>query len=390
MRDLWHEGREQLVPLEDLALPAADLEAVADLADEYLAGRQELLDRRERAGQVRPGHGDLLAEDIFCLDDGARLLDCLEFDERLRTGDVLLDAAFLAMDLEAHGDATAGRWFLDRYREATGCSAPTSLEHHYIAYRAFVRAKVECLRARQGASGATAAAAHMLGLCRRHLDAGRIHLVVLGGLPATGKSTLADAVAAADPLRRQWIVLSSDLVRKELAGHPPDTSCAAPYRQGIYSPSWTDRTYKELLRRAEVTLEQGINVVLDASWNRARHREEARRLAAATSAALTEARCVAPLEVCARRIAERHQIVSDADADVLAAMAADYDTWPESQPIGTATHPEDAARTLLARLVGTAPCAVGVGDHARSTGEHDLAARAEEGQSQTTENARLH
>ena len=30
------------------------------------------------------GHGDLLAEDIFCLPDGPRILDCLEFDDRLR------------------------------------------------------------------------------------------------------------------------------------------------------------------------------------------------------------------------------------------------------------------------------------------------------------------
>ena len=30
------------------------------------------------------GHGDLLADDIYCLDDGPRILDCLESDNRLR------------------------------------------------------------------------------------------------------------------------------------------------------------------------------------------------------------------------------------------------------------------------------------------------------------------
>ena len=30
------------------------------------------------------GHGDLLADDIFCMDDGPRILDCLEFDDHLR------------------------------------------------------------------------------------------------------------------------------------------------------------------------------------------------------------------------------------------------------------------------------------------------------------------
>jgi aminoglycoside phosphotransferase family enzyme len=46
------------------------------------------------------GHGDLLGDDIFCLDDGPRILDCLDLDDRLRWLDGLDDAAFLAMDLE--------------------------------------------------------------------------------------------------------------------------------------------------------------------------------------------------------------------------------------------------------------------------------------------------
>jgi hypothetical protein len=28
------------------------------------------------------GHGDLLADDICCLEDGPRILDCLDFDDR--------------------------------------------------------------------------------------------------------------------------------------------------------------------------------------------------------------------------------------------------------------------------------------------------------------------
>ena len=37
-----------------------------------------------RDGRIVDGHGDLLADDIFCLDDGPRILDCLDFDDRLR------------------------------------------------------------------------------------------------------------------------------------------------------------------------------------------------------------------------------------------------------------------------------------------------------------------
>ncbi|MDT7552839.1 MAG: uncharacterized protein QOI16_1375 [Pseudonocardiales bacterium] len=88
------------------------------------------------------GHGDLIADDIFCLPDGPRVLDCPDFDDHLRHVDALDDVAFLAMDLERLGHAELGTIFLDVYAEFSGDPAPASLRHHYIAYRALLRAKV--------------------------------------------------------------------------------------------------------------------------------------------------------------------------------------------------------------------------------------------------------
>jgi len=354
MRALWREGREQLIPFEGSILPTADLDAVSALAEEYLDGRVALLDERERSGFVRAGHGDLLSEDIFCLDDGARILDCLEFDERLRGGDVVLDAAFLAMDLEAHGHADAGRRFLERYERLERTAAPASLVDHYIAYRAFVRAKVESLRSGQGAAGALGAARDLLTLCRHHLDAARVHLVLLGGLPGSGKSSVAAALDTEDPSGRQWMTLSSDVVRKELAGRQPLVSAAAPYRTGLYTEARTQATYAELLRRAAAALAGGMNVVLDASWSDGLFRLQARELAADAHVALTEARCEAPLDVCAHRLGVRAISASDADPAVLAAIAADAAPWPEAHPVPTATTPAAAAR-IVQRLLEAAP-----------------------------------
>jgi predicted kinase len=350
MSRLWREVRDQLVPFGGVVLPRDELDAVSALGEEYVAGRVCLLEARERTGHVRAGHGDLLAEDIFCLDDGARILDCLEFDERLRAGDALLDAAYLAMDLEAHGQAAAGRWFLDQYDQVAGVDAPASLVHHYIAYRAVVRAKAECLRSAQGATGAMSAARDLLALSRRHLMAGRIHLVLVGGLPGSGKSAVAEALADADPHGRQWVSLSSDVVRKELTGREPRTASAAayrpPYRQGIYTRAHTEATYAELLHRARRALNHGVNVVVDASWSDALFRVEARQLATDCAAALTEVRCEAPLDVCAHRLADRRNPPSDADTAVLAAIAAHVDAWPEAHTVPTATDPAAAARIV--------------------------------------------
>ena len=50
--------------------------------------------------------------------------------------------------------------------------APSSLEHHYVAYRAHVRSKVACLRAEQGDDGAAREARRLHALAVRHLEAG--------------------------------------------------------------------------------------------------------------------------------------------------------------------------------------------------------------------------
>ena len=90
----------------------------------FLDGRAPLLAARQRAGRIVDGHGDLLTGDIFIPDDGPRVLDCLEFDDRLRYLDGLDDAAFLAMDLEYRGAAELGARFLDWYAEFAGDPAP--------------------------------------------------------------------------------------------------------------------------------------------------------------------------------------------------------------------------------------------------------------------------
>jgi hypothetical protein len=354
MTELWREGREQLIDFEDVVLPRAALDEIAALAAEYVAGRTALLDERERTGQVRDGHGDLLADDIFCLDDGPRILDCLEFDSRLRLGDVLADVAFLAMDLDLHGAPDLADWFLDRYREAGGRTGPRSLQQHYIGYRAFVRAKIECLRHDQGDAEAAGRAHRLADLSLRRLREGRVHLVLVGGLPGAGKSTLAQAVAGdpADP--REWQVLSSDVVRKRMAGVGPTTDCAAPVGLGLYDAAHTEATYRRLLATAGEALAAGLNVVLDASWTDERHRTAARRLAATCSAALTEIRCVAPPQECARRLTTRGRTASDADVAVLAAMADRVAPWPQAWPVSTsggAPAAVDAVRRILARNV---------------------------------------
>ncbi|HEX6871111.1 MAG TPA: AAA family ATPase [Micromonosporaceae bacterium] len=309
-----------------------------DLADEierrtltFLAGREPLFADRIATGRIVDGHGDLLADDIFCLDDGPRILDCIEFDDRLRWLDGLDDAAFLAMDLERLGAADLGRRFLDWYAEFAADPAPESLRHHYLAYRAFVRAKVACFRHSQGDPAAAADVTQHAELTVAHLRAGAVALVLVGGLPGTGKSTLAEGLAD----RLGAVVLNSDRVRKELAGLPPGRAAPAAYQEGIYTDEWTERCYAELLDRAERLLQLGESVVLDASWTRTALRARAAALAVRTHSALVALRCEASLAVTTARLRRRVGDVSDADVTVAAAMAAQADPWPQATTIET-------------------------------------------------------
>ena len=189
----WNDAADRLRPL----IAGTSLEIVAaradELAERYLRGREPLFRARIAAGRVRDGHGDLRAEDIFLMPDGPVILDCLEFDENLRWGDVLDDIAFLAMDLRALGRPELAHHLLDRYRRLSGDRWPPSLVEMAIAQRAHIRAMIDAVRANQRGADPAAAAAAKLALCVEALEAAQVRMVLVGGAPGTGKTTLAAA-----------------------------------------------------------------------------------------------------------------------------------------------------------------------------------------------------
>lgn len=152
------------------------------------------------------------------------------------------------MDLEYNGRPDLATEFVERYAEFAADPAPAALRHHYTAYRAAVRARVACLRVTQieekGVAGdATAEARRYAEIARQQLERAAVRLVLVSGLPGTGKSTvaqrLADECGAAG--------LSSDRVRKELAGLCPEELASEDYRTGLHAPEATERVYGELL-----------------------------------------------------------------------------------------------------------------------------------------------
>jgi aminoglycoside phosphotransferase family enzyme/predicted kinase len=340
----WQANHAEMAPFMDSLSAPARAEHALELAGEYAAGRGPLFGERVAAGRAVDGHGDLLADDIFVLPDGPRILDPIEFDPRLRYGDGLADIAFLAMHLEWLGAPTSSEQLLAWYAEFAADRWPASLAHFYIAYRAQVRAKVACLAAAQHGVATAQDADGFLALSVRHLDAARARLVLVGGPPATGKTTVARAIADVE----DWVVLRSDDVRRELGGIPPSAPAAAPLMAGVYTPAMTALTYGELIRRARWLLERGESTVLDATWADDVWRQEARRVATAAHAEVIELRCAAPVEVAARRAAERRPGGSDAGPEIAVELASRFGEWPEATLIDTAGAVDESCRTAVA------------------------------------------
>jgi uncharacterized protein len=350
VRTRWDVCAEELFPLLTSSSARQTAWHVVTLARRFLAGRAVLFAARIGSRHVVDGHGDLTAGDIFCLDDGPRILDCVEFDDHLRHVDVVDDAAFLAMDLERLGRPDLAARFLHFYREFSGDTAPESLLHHYIAYRAIVRAKVARLRHLQGDLAAAAEADGLLRIAFSHAERGRVALLLVGGAPGTGKSTLATSLA--DALDCQ--VLRSDEVRRELLGARHQVPEPAPYQRGAYTPANTDATYLATLHSAEQLMRRGHAVVLDATWRDARWRATAALIAGRCASDLVELRCEAPPQLTETRIAARSSARSDATIEVSRRIAADFDAWPTAVRLDTT---DDPAQTLAAALHAVAAVA---------------------------------
>lgn len=282
-----------------------------------LAQHVALLDARAGAGKVRRCHGDLHLRNICMVDGNPTLFDCLEFNESMATIDVLYDLAFLLMDLWRHNERALANVVMNRYMDENDETDGLPLLPFFMALRAAIRAQVLATQAdiadADTAAQCIAQANDFLDLAFDLLKPCSPALVAVGGLSGSGKSTVATALADSVGPAPGARVLSSDRIRKHLAGVPPEAVLPAQ----TYTQDASDRVYHEQAKQTERVLTLGHAVIADAVFSRAHERATIQQCAAQASVPFTGVWLETSAEQLIRRVQARKDDPSDATADVV-------------------------------------------------------------------------
>ncbi len=356
IRNNTDENFSQTAPFIGDTISAGLYAKIRDFTGDFLSENRSLFKSRMEEGFIRDCHGDIHAEHVF-VENGMEIIDCIEFNERFRYSDVIADAAFLSMDLDCcnwHGLSEA---FDRAYLAATGDYQGARLMDFYRCYRAYVRGKVEGLKADETEVDEKERDYAFVKSCLHFYLSGLYAsggfmpmMLVVCGPSGTGKSTLAFELSR----QTGFVHLSSDRIRKEIAGVPAEERRKEPFGSGIYSDEFTARTYAELIIRAQTLLKEGRSVVVDATFGKRAHLLEAKKAAKDARAAFRIVECTAQNSTIRERLLKRAastEGVSDADWEIYLRQKALFEEIREPHAKLTAEEPFSAGLKRVARAI---------------------------------------
>jgi uncharacterized protein len=137
-------------------LTRAEYGLTTDLAEsvihsqlQFLEKNPDLFKARARKGRIVEGHGDLRPEHV-CLEPQPVIIDCLEFNRKLRILDAASELAFLALECERLGAPEIGKHLINAYSKQAGDWPSQKLLEFYRTYHAAVRAKIAVWHLKDG------------------------------------------------------------------------------------------------------------------------------------------------------------------------------------------------------------------------------------------------
>jgi aminoglycoside phosphotransferase family enzyme/predicted kinase len=289
------------------------------IQDAILAESQRLktiFEDRQRAGFIRECHGDLHLNNLVRWHDRIVPFDCLEFNADLRWVDQVNEVAFLFMDTLKAGRIDLASGFLNYYLAESGDYEGLALLPFYIAYRALVRAKVMALSANFDPDNDPEFRSYLDMAAHWVAPPEKSTLIITHGLSGSGKTAISEMLMTTLPAIR----VRSDVERKRLHGMSAQAHSASGLDSGIYATAANEDTYRQLSHLAVGGLQNGFDVIVDASFLNAGERERYAQLAEDTGSHFCVLSCEAPEDVLRQRISDRERQGQDASEANLAVL----------------------------------------------------------------------
>lgn len=139
-------------------------------------------------------------------------------------------------------------------------------------------------------------------------------LILIAGLPGTGKSTLAKALAK----RLDAVHLNSDVIRKEIL------------EERTYSEEEKKLVYNKLLEQVEKEIKNGKTVIIDATFYKKELREEAIEIAKRNNEEYCIIKCILDEKIIKERIERRVSEESEADFEVYKKIKEQFEKIEEN------------------------------------------------------------
>lgn len=266
---------------------------------------------RRRNQQVRRCHGDLHLKNIIFWKGRLIGFDALEFDDDLRTIDILYDLAFPVMDLLHAGYGLQASLIMNRYLARNDDYTALALFRTYLSLRASIRALAAALSEDlEGMMGYLRTALILISPQRQP------KLIALGGRSGSGKSTIARLIAPDLGNMPGAIILQTDLIRKLILKSAPESTLPP----SAYTRDLSDAVYSRMQAAAGEVLRQGYTCILDATFLDPAQRSWIAPLACSCGASVHMLWLEAPADILLSRMRSRGPDPSDADEDVLKAQ----------------------------------------------------------------------
>ena len=344
--------------IRQYTLPADILQTLSECEKwmiETYQGCLPLMDLRQRKGFIKDCHGDCHLGNIAIIDGEVTLFDCVEFNDGFRVMDTIAEAAFLSMDLCAHGLPDQSQRFINGYLEYRGDFAALSLLNLYRCYYAMVRAKVTLMKYPVADQPSVSEETNgefyrYVALAKTFISKQRPALILMHGLSGSGKSWLAERIAG----KIGAVRIRSDVERKRLFNLLPEQSGDAV--EQLYSKEASRRTFERLRALAGSIVAAGFTCVVDATFLSASSRKPFIQWASEKKVPLAIISCRASEKTILNRLDRRATDAvdpSDANIDVYNLQKLNVVEFSEQEKLSLVsvnTERDDCVELVIAQL----------------------------------------